>query len=614
MDANDYLKLLRRRWWVLLIVLALSLGAAYATLPNGRSADVPVATSYTATHTLLQSPDAAAPINFSLTQLFAKTGEVPRKAAVRLGRPAQDGPALAAMVNVTTDPDVGSMRVSVTSKDGEEAARVANAFAEEVKAFLLDGAVVSRRTESATLQVELDQLQAQLLEAQDRASANARTRPIYEAQISAYQSRYQAAFERLQVLQSEGAASSPLQTLEQATPVPILAGSSPVPTTRAGRLGLAGVLGLVLGIALLLGLERLDTRVRDRQVVEDVSTLAVVAEVPRLDRKSRKAPHVVVAADPVGAAAEAYRALRSSLLLIPSRPVDLGLSAPQPYDLTDWESPRVLLVTSPGPGDGKTSTTVNLAATLAEAGQTVLVLDADFRKSMAHRYLGVPRSVGLADVLSDGARTRLRDIVQETSVPGVSLITSGSSSRHPAALLARVGSVIDEAASLADVVIIDSAPLLVANDATDIVPYVDSVLVVARAAKTTRPELERTSEVLARLGVPVLGIVLQASRETSDKLAYYSDDDGIRPFGSSAAARAAARSANGRAGLADTRSDDPPAATDGARTPSGRSPEPAGPATPRSALGSYSSQVSVAALEAPPSPTDLPSDPTGHPR
>lgn len=516
MDPLAYLRVLRRRWWVWLSVLAFSVGAAVLTLPDPDEVSRgPIATSFTATHTLLQSPDVAQPVNLQLTALFARAGEVPRLAAVSLGRNADDGPQLAADVSIVVDAEVSSLSLSVTGTDGPAAARTANAFGEAVKEFLRAKADTDRDAEAKTLQPRLTQLERQILDRQRQLSSEPLSTPLLEAQIGALSNQYQVTFERLQSLQNQPAASSPLDTLEEAVPIAAPATGSPVPTSTRGRLVLAVVLGLLFGLALALVLDRLDTRLRTREQVEQSTDLPVVAEIPRLSRAQRSRDEVLTAVDPSGGPAEAYRGLRAAVLLIPSRVLVQDGADPVPVDLTTWRAPSVLLVTSPAPADGKTSTVVNLAAALAESGRTVIVLDADFRKPAAHRYLGVARSVGLSDLLGGGVSGGLAPLLHDTSVPGVRLVTSGTSSRTPASMLSQLGSVVAEARQLAEVVLIDAAPMLAANDATDIVPFVDTVIVVTHAGRTAAPQAERTVDLLARLAVPVLGVVVQAAAEAT---------------------------------------------------------------------------------------------------
>ena len=521
MDPLDYLKVLRRRWWVWVTVLAVALCAGLLTLPRGDdpNAGGPIATSFGATHTLLQAPSVQVPVNLELTRLFTTTGEIPRLAAQTLGRPAEDGPLLASTVEVVVDPDVEALRISVTDADGEKAAATANAFGEAVKEFLRSRADADRAKEVTALQTQIATLQDRILDLERQIAVPSLSSPILTAQQEALTNQYGGTFERLQVLQTQAAASSPLDTLEEAVPIPILATGSPVPTSSRGRLGMAAAIGLLLGVGLALAVDRLDNRVRTRQDVERSTGLPVVAEIPRLG-KDHRGSTIVTSASPGSGAAEAYRGLRAAVLLVPSRAVTAEGAEPVPVDLSTWRPPQVLLVTSPSPADGKTSTVVNLAAAMAESGRSVIVIDADFRNPNANRFLGVPRSPGLSDVLNGSVPGGVSAVLQPTGTDGVTLITSGTISRPPGAMLSRLGGVLEEVRTLADVVIIDAAPMLAANDATDIVPHVDSVVLVTHVGRTSGPQAERTVDLLRRLAVPVLGVVVQAAAE-ADGLGYH---------------------------------------------------------------------------------------------
>jgi capsular exopolysaccharide synthesis family protein len=170
---------------------------------------------------------------------------------------------------------------------------------------------------------------------------------------------------------------------------------------------------------------------------------------------------------------------------------------------------KVVLVCSARPREGKTMTVTNLAVCLAESGHTVLVLDSDLRAPQTHKMFGVRVEPGLSEVLS-GRRDApgLADVVQDTSVPGVQVVTAGSRVANPGRLLARASDLVSEAREMADFVIIDTAPALVVNDAIDLMPEVDLVIPVVKCGSTTGDAAFRLGELLVRLGARVLGVAL----------------------------------------------------------------------------------------------------------
>jgi capsular exopolysaccharide synthesis family protein len=181
----------------------------------------------------------------------------------------------------------------------------------------------------------------------------------------------------------------------------------------------------------------------------------------------------------------------------------------------------VVLVTSGAPGDGKTTTVANLAATMAESGRSVLVLGCDFRRPEVHRYFEVAAAPGIADVLTGSATRRLEDIARPTTTPGVWVAPSGEGLRNLGDLAAGGRDMVAQARALADVVIIDTAPILATNDAAELIPSCDAVVLVARIGKTTVDVARRTRDLLERLGAPVAGVVAIGVPPADDTYAKY---------------------------------------------------------------------------------------------
>ncbi len=264
----------------------------------------------------------------------------------------------------------------------------------------------------------------------------------------------------------------------------------------------------MLGLVLALLLERFDTRLRRRDEIQQAMNVPVLAEVPRRARSDRRSM-LFLADDPGGAQAEAYRSLRSAMMLLPSRPL-LGAEVASESRRSTTDAPRVILVVSARAGAGKTTVAANLAAVLAESGKRVLVLDCDFRNPSLHKMLDVPWGPGLSD-LWDAEASQLLTVSRPTTIPNVRLVTAGNSLDRPLALPTKIAGLVQEARGLADMVVIDAGPLLTANEAIDLMPYVDSVLVVVRSGRTTRDQAHRSVELLARMRVPVSGVVVNAT-------------------------------------------------------------------------------------------------------
>lgn len=306
----------------------------------------------------------------------------------------------------------------------------------------------------------------------------------------------------------------------------------PVSRLRSVKMALGLLLGLVLGGALSLVLERMNTSLRRREEVEEVLRVPSLALIPKLidtpggvrrrllPRRGGRAraealPLLGAGAvtTPQAASApgltlgeEAYRLLRTNILLAQSDP---------PL--------RTLAVSSALPGDGKTVTAANLAVAFAREGLRVLLVDADLRRGRLHALLGVSRAPGLAEVLRDEAGAD--DAVRPTSTPGLSLLPRGSSMRsHGAERLrgARMSALLDELALRFDLVVLDSPPVLSVADASIIAAAADGVLFVVRAGETGRAEAQQALQQLAAVGARVVGSVLNDPRgRLSEYFRYY---------------------------------------------------------------------------------------------
>ena len=313
-----------------------------------------------------------------------------------------------------------------------------------------------------------------------------------------------------------GTGRATVSVLQVATPIPDdIGGGFVVPPSRALRTGIAALVGLLLGFALALVLERLDSRLRTRDQVHSALRLPIIAEVPRLTRGQKRKAKVTVAADPLAPYSDAYRVARTALTHTVSRqlsgdyPARRGAS---PERRAEAPGARLILVTSANASEGKTTSVANLAASFAETGQRVLVLDADLRSPDTHNLFDVPQGAGISDYISDPGDVSLEALVRPTSVPGVRIITAGTRLAHPESLSSRMGHLLAEVRGMADVVLIDSAPLLAAGDVFDVLPIVDTVLLVVRSGKLTDVAARRVTELLGRFQVPISGVVLLGAR------------------------------------------------------------------------------------------------------
>jgi polysaccharide biosynthesis transport protein len=296
----------------------------------------------------------------------------------------------------------------------------------------------------------------------------------------------------------------------------------PVTPNVPRNLALGLLLGLGAGIGLAFMLESLDRSVRDMEQVTAISTLPALGTIPlqlstngdlrkRLNAVSIGAEKpdslaLVTYARPKSEAAEAYRALRTSILLS-------AFGTP----------PKVILVTSPLPREGKTTISANSALVLAQRGSRVLLIDADLRRPGLEKMLGITTKGGLSTLIS-GVDKEEDVVVPFTKVPNLWVLPAGPIPPQPVELLGsnimkeHIARWRDEF----DHVIIDTPPCLSVTDAVVLSPEVDRVLLVARSGQTTKPALRRACDLLLQVDARVMGIVLNAfDIRSADSYYYY---------------------------------------------------------------------------------------------
>jgi len=309
--------------------------------------------------------------------------------------------------------------------------------------------------------------------------------------------------EDLQVLSSPARAGA--GTTEQAVVGPVNIGyraAEPLPGNPSQpkwsiMVPLGIVLGLILGFGLAFLLELSDTSVKTPSDLArriDLPLLGMIPHADDLDEEIEDFRRAVLLA-PQSPVAEAFRQVRTNLLF----------SGPA-------QRRRSILITSPAPGDGRTTVVMNLATSAALAGMKVLVVDANFRRPAIADMFPQANQAGLSSVLVGQATWR--EVVSATDVSNLSVITSGPLPPNPAELLGSdaMRQFISEASAEYDQVLFDGSPLMVVSDAVILSTQVDGVVLVVRAGQNSIGIVQRSAERLIRVGAHVFGIVLEAVR------------------------------------------------------------------------------------------------------
>ena len=548
MEPQHLFRTVRRRWRVVVLLALIGGGLGVASASVGEDAGplpVPV-TRYEACHVLLV--DTAIPANVeqwdvrNLAQLAERLtqGEIPSTVARSTGRGVSD---VVPRVRVLVRNDVQSLEICTVGESPGLAEELADRFADELLSFLA--------VEAAEFQEErLDNARARSDDAEECKSSVERQIAALVAgdpeadtlaldqQLAECRLQLTSANSDLVRYESGGVPVVPLETLQSAdaNEIPegvydsrLRAGAAgnnvivgigeslgsdgsagsrgsgsviPAEPLPRGLVGVAGGVGLAL--ALIMFAERLDSRLRRKEEVEEVLDLPVLAEIPPLDRRGRRETRVLAADEPRSRTAESFRALRSALDYAHMVELDRGTAA---------DGAQVIMVTSAGPGEGKTTTVANLAAVMAEGDRRVLAVNCDFRRPRLHRYLGGP-----AEAMK----------VNRTELGGVQLVTQVTQSdadASPSDVVAAQRRLVQRARARFDIILLDTAPILTTNDAAELLPVADHVVVAVAAGQTTAETAEWAAELLERRGVPALGVVFIGARDVPNSSEYYYDDD-----------------------------------------------------------------------------------------
>ena len=290
------------------------------------------------------------------------------------------------------------------------------------------------------------------------------------------------------------------------------------------NLSFALALGLTTGIGLAFLLEGMDNTVRTPEQAQMISSLPSLGMIPLGSRSTSEGPskqrlsitsskevvELVTQSRPQSQMAESYRALRTSLLLT-------SLGAP----------PKVVLVTSALPQEGKTTTSINTAIVLAQKGTRVLLIDADLRRPSIHKTLGMGPKTGLSNVLTGNA-TLQQTIIRSNILPTLFVLPAGPPPPNPAELLAssNMKDVLAELREQYDHIVVDTPPTLSVTDAVVMSTRADAVVLVIRSGQTTKQALRRSRELLMQVNARIAGVLLNAVDLNSPDYYYYYEYQG----------------------------------------------------------------------------------------
>jgi len=512
LDLRDYLQVLRRRKGVVVVAVLACLAAAlivsYLQTPRyAASAKLLLRQRGTGTVFSQQNPQSNVNAERSLQTEIEVVKAEPVREIVR----QKIGDAPSVQIRPVGQTDVITIRAEST--DPQRAAVVANAYANAYIEFRLKQAVDEFAAASEEIQTkitdlnrQLDSLGSQLAAAPvcvnptatpDACSQRTNIEQTVGARRTTLLSQLGLFQQRLDQLQVDSElASGNVQIVTPAsTPRTPFA---PTPL-RNGILG--GVLGLMLGVGLAFLRDYLDDSVKGKEDLERaVPGLGVLGLIPVVpDWKAKEQSKVVSLSEPTSPAAEAYRILRTSVQF-------LGID----------RDVRLIQVTSASAQEGKTTTLSNLAVAFASSGLRTVAVCCDLRRPRLHEFFGLDNAVGFTSVLL--GNVALSKALQP--VPGqerLLVLASGPLPPNPAELLSsgRTADLLRNLASQADIVLIDSPPVLPVTDSLVLSQRVDATVLVSSARSTTRKAVHRAAEMLHQVNAPLVGAVLNGVSEES---------------------------------------------------------------------------------------------------
>ncbi|WP_150463151.1 polysaccharide biosynthesis tyrosine autokinase [Nesterenkonia ebinurensis] len=282
-----------------------------------------------------------------------------------------------------------------------------------------------------------------------------------------------------------GAEQAPVTITQVTQAQPASSPSSPqIPLNVA----LGALVGLALGVGVAVLRSTLDTRVRSLRDLQHVTDHPVIGAIP-MDPEAKTRP-IIMKEDSQDPRSEAFRSLRTNLQFI------------------ELDGGNVYTITSSIPREGKSTTAVNLAIALADAGKKTVLIDGDLRKPKVAEYLGIEGGVGLTDVLI--GRADLEDVFQQWGNRRLLVLPSGMIPPNPSELLGsqQMQSLLSTVSTGSDVVIIDAPPLLPVTDAAILARQTAGAIVAVSASRTSRGQLGQALENLENVGAKVAGIAL----------------------------------------------------------------------------------------------------------
>jgi len=517
MELRHYINIVVKWWWLIVIATVIAGAAAFLgslTTPRQYQARATLMMGQT-----LQNPNPNAP-EFSTAQVLAQNySELARREPVLRGTLQAlglnwDWAVLQGMVTSRVVPGTQLFEIAVIDNQPQRAKDLADALIQQLILQSPAGAGPQTDAERQFMLSQAQDLRSNIEKAQKEArdldsviAGATSARQIQEARtrqesLRSQISSWQATYVGLQTALQQGSTNF-ISVVEQPQ-VP----TAPTGSSTSTTVLIAAAIGAMLAIGAAFLLEYLDDTVKTADDVRQISQLATLGYVPKITGETAS-DRLAALRQPRSPIAEAYRMIRTNLRF---STIDTPL--------------RTLIVASPGPSEGKSLTSANLAVVLAQSGQRVILVDADLRRPTQHLIFELNDQVGLTSLLLNTA-LHITDVWQNTSIENLKVITSGPIPPNPADMLGskRMTQLIEDLKTKAEIIIFDTPPVTAVADTSILAARVDGLILVVRSGHTRRSPLQHSQEILSSSGANLLGAVLnQTPRRERDYAYYYSPD------------------------------------------------------------------------------------------
>jgi len=512
MELRQYWELLRKWLWLIILTTIVAAIAAYAFSIR----QTPV---YQASSRLLVSQSVTNSASLQYADILAAERLSSTYAQMLTARPVIEA-ALEKAGYVSLDPrkidisvqpvrDTQLIDLKVEHPDPQIAANIANALPQVFIAFNSAQQTARYQESKLSLQQQLEQLnqevrntEASIEEVAGEGADSEGRRTLLEDRLAQYRSSFSNVLAQLESIRlAEANATDTIVVVEPAEPPEF-----PIRPRVLMNTLLAAIVGGMLGLGAAFLIEYLDDTVKnpdDVGRVTGLSTLGVIARQTNGDKQQG----LVTIENPRSPVAEAYRTIRTSVQFS-------SIDAPI----------QSLVVTSPGPSEGKSTTAANLAVVLAQTGKKTVLIDADLRRPTLHKRFGIPNTLGLTGaLLLEDEFDSLEHLLTPVGIDNLWLIPSGQLPHNPSELLGsqKMHQFAERLLEDYDFLVIDSSPTLAVTDPTVLGQAMDGVLLVVDAGTTREPALAQTMREMEKVNAYVIGVALNRFKARGDAGYYY---------------------------------------------------------------------------------------------